>query len=336
MKLLLALTTAFFLVYSANANAQTAAPQLQKTSQQSTLKRLGIFNKLETGITLGTTGFGIELATPVTEWAKIRVGASFVPHFTVPLHFGISSYTDGTSVNSGNIGKIQDMMYKLSGYEMDDRIDVDGTPRMANYKFLVDVYPFRSDRRWHFTVGFYAGPRRIAKAVNTMEEMPSLLAMAMYNRLYDASQQPDFIENVCTEPIFGNVYIDPEVAYQLQQRLTEYGRLGVHLGDFKDGTPYYMEPGKDGTMRADAFVNTMRWYGGLGYAASVSKDGHWNIGFDLGVMFWGGAPRVVTNDGVNMTDDLENIRGKVGDYMKLMRGLKVYPTFEFKLTYTFF
>lgn len=308
----------------------------QISREKPILSNHGIFNKLEAGVTFGTTGFGIELATPVTEWAKVRAGASFVPHFSVPMHFGITTYSDGTSINSNNFGKIKDMMGKLSGYEMDDRIDVEGVPRMANFKFLMDVYPIQSDRRWHLTVGFYAGPKRIAKAINTMEEMPSLLAMAMYNRLYDASQDPDFIENITNEPIFNDVYIDPEVAYELQQRLSEYGRLGVHLGDFKDGRPYYMEPGKEGTVRADAFVNRIRWYAGAGYATTVSKDRRWNIGVDLGVMFWGGAPKVITNDGVDMTNELTNIHGKVGDYMSLMRGLKVYPTLEFKLSYTFF
>lgn len=338
MKLLKALTSALLLVYSANVQAQVVNPNLvnEPTDQQSTLKRLGIFNKLEAGITLGTTGFGIEFATPVTEWAKVRVGASFMPHFTVPMHFGITSYTDGTSVNSNNFGKIQDLMYKISGYEMDDRVDVEATPRMANYKVMVDVFPLAKNRRWHVTLGFYTGPRRIAMAVNTMEEMPSLLAISMYNRLYDATQEPDFIENISSQPIFNNVYIDPEVAYELQQKLAEYGRLGIRMGDFKDGSPYYMEPGKDGTVRANAYVNTMRWYTGLGYETSVSKDKHWNIGFDLGVMFWGGAPKVITNDNVNMTDDLDNIRGKVGDYMKLARHMKVYPTFEFKFSYVFF
>lgn len=337
MKLLQALTSTLLLITCptvAHAQSEISAPEPSK--QESVFKRLGILNKLETGITLGTTGFGIEVASPVTEWAKVRVGASFMPHFSVPLHFGITTYTDGTSINSGNFGKIQDLMNQISGYEMDDRIDVDGTPRMANYKFLVDIYPLKNDRRWHVTLGFYAGPRRIAKAINTMEEMPSLLAIGMYNRLYDASQQPDFIENISSKPIFNNVYIDPEVAYELQQRLADYGRLGVYIGDFKDGRPYYMEPDKDGTVKANAYVNTMRWYTGLGYTTSVSKDQRWNIGLDLGIMYWGGAPKVITHEGVNMTDDLVNIRGKVGDYMKLIRGLKVYPTFEFKFSYTFF
>ncbi len=316
------------------------------TSGGTTLQRLGILNKLETGVTVGTTGLGIEIATPVTEWVKVRAGFSYMPRISVPLHFGITAYTDGTSVNSGNFGKIQNLMHQLSGYTIDDRVDVDGIPTMLNFKFLVDVYPFKNNRHWHATVGFYAGPRRIAKAINTMEEMPSLLAIGMYNRLYDATQAPDFVENMIdksigelfgmSSPSLDDVYLDPAIAVMLQEKLAETGRIGVHLGDFRDGKPYYMVPDKDGTVRANAYVNTIRWYTGAGYNTAVSKDGRWNIGVDFGVMFWGGAPRVVTHEGIDMTNDLVNIRGKVGDYMDIMRTLKVFPTVEFKLTYTFF
>lgn len=317
------------------ACAAGMSAQVPTDANQSVFRRLGIFNKLETGVTVGTTGLGLEIASPVTEWAKVRAGVSFMPGFHVPMHFGITTYTDGTSVNSGNFGSIRDLMYKLSGYEMDDQIDVNGIPSMVNFKFLVDVYPIPQNRHWHVTVGFFAGPKRIAKAVNTMEEMPSLLAISMYNRLYDATQAPDFIENAISQPIIGDIYLDPEAAALMQEKLAEYGRIGVHMGDFKDGTPYYMEPGKDGTVRANAYVNAVRWFTGVGYNTSISADRRWNIGVDLGVMYWGGSPKVVTHEGVDMSHDLVGVPGKVGDYVSFMKSLKVYPTLEFKLSYTF-
>lgn len=343
MKLTRLISPVLLLVCFVGAHAQTSASASASASsysnesaRMSPFKRYGILNKLETGITVGTTGIGIELGSPVTEWAKVRIGASFMPEIRVPLHFGITTYTDGTSVNAGNFPKIQELMKSLSGYEMDDRIDIDGIPKMYNFKFLVDIYPFKENRHWHATVGFYAGPRRIAKAINTMEEMPSLLAIGMYNRLYDATQAPDFIDKVIDTPIYNDVYLDPELAMMLQEKIAEYGRIGVHIGDFKDGKPYYMEPGKDGTVRANAYVNSIRWYTGLGYNTTVSKDKRWNIAVDLGVMYWGGAPKVITHEGIDMTNELVNIRGKVGEYMDLMRAMKVFPTLEFKLSYTFF
>lgn len=290
-----------------------------------------IFTKLELGVTVGTTGLGFELASPITDWAKLRVGASFMPSFNVPLHFGITTYTDGV-VNGGNFQKIRDLMYKVSGYEMDEVVDVNGSPNMANFKFMVDVYPLPANRHWHVTLGIFAGPKRIAKAINTMTEMPSLLAISMYNRLYDYTINDGFIDN----PIHNDIYLDPDQADMIKEKFEEYGRIGIHIGDYKDGKPYYMEPGKDGTVRAKAYVNTVRYFTGLGYNTSISPDKRWNITVDAGALFWGGSPRVINHEGVDMTNELVNVRGKVGDYLDLMKSLKVYPVLEFKLSYTFF
>lgn len=294
-------------------------------------KQLGIANKLELGITAGTTGLGLEVATPVTEWVKIRAGVDFIPSFNLPMHFGITTYTDG-AVNSGNFGKIQNLMYEFAGYEMDDQVDMHARPKMSNFKFLVDVYPFKNNRHWHVTLGFYSGPKRIGKAINAMGEMPSLLTINMYNRLYDYALSDGFIEN----PIYNDIYLDPVIADELSEKFREYGRLGIHIGDFKDGTPYYMEPDKDGTVSAKAYVNSFKYYTGIGYGGAISKDKRWNLAVDGGVLFWGGAPKVIIHDGVNMTNDLINVRGKVGEYLDLLKALKVYPVVSVKLSYTFF
>ncbi|MDE6288328.1 MAG: hypothetical protein K2M00_06045, partial [Muribaculaceae bacterium] len=118
---LAALTSALF-----SASAQTVAvPSQQEPARKSLAamcKENNIFDKLELGVTVGTTGLGFELASPITDWAKLRVGASFMPSFNVPMHFGITTYTDGV-VNGGNFQKVRDLMYKVSGFEMDDVVD---------------------------------------------------------------------------------------------------------------------------------------------------------------------------------------------------------------------
>ncbi len=298
--------------------------------RESFFKRCNVFNNLELGATIGTTGLGLELATPVTKWVNLRAGFTVIPHFNVPLSFGITSYTDG-KVNGGNFSKIKDMMYDISGFEIDDVVDVDGSPRMTNFKLLVDVFPIPNNKHWHITLGFYTGPSRVAKAINTMTEMPSLLAIGMYNRLYDHAVSDGFIDY----PIWNDIYLDPDQADMIKDRLESYGRLGIHIGDYKDGTPYYMEPDKDGTVKADAVVNRFRYYVGCGYTGAMSEDKRWNITVDAGVMMWGGSPKVINHEGVDMSQ-LVNVRGKVGDYLGFMKSLAVYPVVELKFSYTFF
>lgn len=292
----------------------------------------GVFNTIELAANIGTTGLGLEVASPMTEWTKLRVGFDYMPHFMIPMTFNMASYVDG-QVND-KFDKIQDLMYSMSGMTIDKEIKMESKPTMTTFRLLVDVYPFKNNKHWHFTAGFFLGGNSVGKSINTLSEMPSLLALNMYDRIYKGVTSEDFIDNIIDEPIFGEVYLDPEVAMQLQDRISGLGQLGVHVGDFKDGTPYMMMPDKDGTVSAKAKVNRFRPYVGFGYGGALSKDGKWQASFDAGVQFWGGAPKVTTHDGT-VLNDLVNLRGKVGDYMDLMKAIPVYPTVDFRISYRF-
>ncbi|MDE5751435.1 MAG: hypothetical protein K2H88_02230, partial [Duncaniella sp.] len=119
----------------------------------------------------------------------------------------------------------------------------------------------------------------------------------------------------------------------LKEKMEGYGRVGIHVGDHADGSPYMMEPDKDGTVKADMFVNSFKPYLGLGYVTSVGKDKRINIGVDGGVLFWGGTPSIRTHENVDLSDDVNNITGKVGDYVETAKSLKVYPVVNFRIAY---
>ena len=78
-------------------------------------------------------------------------------------------------------------MKGFSGYEVEDHVDMLGKPTMNNFKLLLDIFPFKNNKHWHFTAGFYWGPSQFAKADNTTEAMTSLLAVGIYNRMYELS-----------------------------------------------------------------------------------------------------------------------------------------------------
>ena len=124
----------------------------------------------------------------------------------------------------------------MTGEEMREEVRMIGKPKMLNFKFLVDVFPFQENRHWHFTAGFYLGSSKIGTALNDIDETSSLVAMNIYNRFYDRLKDYPYDE----EPIFGDVYLSPET----YEELMSYGHMGIHIGDFKDGTPYYMTPAK--------------------------------------------------------------------------------------------
>lgn len=312
-----------------SARVTAATPSL---SLGDVLKQNDVFTRLEIAGNVGTTGLGLELATPVTKWAKLRMGVDWMPHINIGMDFSLDSYLDGKVSNK--FDRIQQMMHDMTGFTMDDKIEMTSKPTMTTFKLLVDVYPLQKNTHWHVTAGFFIGGNSIGTSINKMQEMPSLLTLNMYNRIYDDVSSPDFVQNMIDNPIFDDIYLDPEVAMTLQDKMLPLGRLGVHIGDFKDGTPYMMEPDKDGTVSAKAMVNRFRPYLGIGYEGNLSRDGKWKIGVDAGAQFWGGAPKVTTHEGV-VLNDLKNIRGKVKDYMDLMKGMAVYPSIAARLSYTF-
>ncbi|MDE6291719.1 MAG: hypothetical protein K2M16_09310 [Muribaculaceae bacterium] len=295
------------------------------------MNRHGILNRLEIAANIGTTGLGLEVASPITKWTKLRAGFDWMPPFTIPMTFSMDSYVDG-KVND-KFETIQDMMYSMSGMRVDKEIMMESKPHMATFRLLVDVYPFK-DRHWHLTAGFFVGSDYIGKSINKMTEMPSLLALNMYDRLYQIYASDDYMDYVVDTPIIGDIYLDPAVGMELHDKFLELGRLGVHVGDHKDGTPYMMMPDKEGTVSAKAKINRFRPYLGFGYGGAMSADGKWQASVDAGVQFWGGAPKVTTHDGT-VLNDLTDLRGKVGNYMNLMKAIPVYPTIDFRISYSF-
>lgn len=309
--------------------------------------RNGVFNKIEVAANIGTTGLGLEAASPMTKWTKLRVGFDVMPQFSVPMNFGMESYVDGQINNK--FDRIQDMMYRMSGMTIDKNVKMESKPTMTTFRLLVDVYPFQNNRHWHFTAGFFVGGSTVGKSINAMTEMPSLLALNMYDRLYKGISSEEFLDNVYDNPNFlaeltglsalEGMMLDPRIAEKLQMNIKSMGQLGVHVGDFgydEEGNPipYLMMPDADGTVSAKAKVNSFRPYLGFGYGGALSPDGKWQASVEAGVQFWGGAPKVSTHDGT-VLNDLINLRGKVGTYMNLMKAVPVYPTIDFRISYCF-
>lgn len=322
MKFIPAIVFAIFTTFAASA--------VSPDSMMSRLHAKGIATRLDVGASVGTTGLGLELSTPVTRWTNVRAGIEWMPQFRMPLDFRIATYADGKVTDK--FDKIQDMMMKITGSEMHQTVTVNAKPKMLNAKILVDVFPFQNNRRWHITAGVYIGGSEMGTAVNNNAATSTLVAMNIYNRFYDRLKD----HPVFDEPFFGDIYLTPET----YDELMSYGRMGIHIGDYKGRTdangnpvPYYLTPTSGGAITARARTNAVKPYIGIGYSGSVDKSQRLNIGFEAGALCWGRAPQVILNDGTNMNKDLVNIRGKIGDYMNALKSLPVYPVVQFKISY---
>lgn len=303
-----------------------------------------ILNHLDGSITLGTTGLGVDLAMPIGNRVQVRTGFSFFPHYEQTMHFGVEVGDDSDpAVQDEKFNKLSQTLNEMFTFEVDRNVDMKGKPTMKNFKLLVDVFPFRN-KYWHVTGGFYWGPSTVAKAENAAYDGTSLVSVSIYNNLYDrvkASYESikKMMEGDPADPIpyikiNGQEFFAGEDLYN---KFQSYGRMGVHLGDKKDGTPYIMEPDADNMVSCKIKVNNFRPYLGFGYGGKLSNrsDRNW-ISFDCGAMFWGGTPKVITHDGMNLATDVDNIDGKVGDYVKFFKGVKVFPVLELRLTHRIF
>lgn len=287
------------------------------------------FNHLDVAVTAGSTGIGLDVAMPVCKIVQVRAGFTYMPHIFSDSQFGIQIGDEpGTKQEQKEkFDKMVGFVEQYLGTKIDQYIDMKRTPNMNNFKFLVDVFPFKN-KKWHVTGGFYWGPSVIAKAENAAIDGTSLVGVTMYNKFYDAA--------VNDEPIYNNVYLDPSLA----DKFIKYGRMSVHLGNFKgqvdengNPMPYRLVPNADNMIVCKLKVNSFKPYLGFGYGGALSKRSDtYHLSFDCGAMFWGGTPHLYTHDGIDLIHDVENVQGKVGDNVKFFRALKVFPVLELRFS----
>ena len=231
-----------------------------------------ILNHLDGSVTLGTTGLGVDLAMPIGNRVQVRTGFSFFPHYEQTMHFGVEVGDDSDpAVQDEKFNKLSQTLNEMFAFEVDRNVDMKGKPTMKNFKLLVDVFPFQN-KHWHVTGGFYWGPSTVAKAENAAYDGTSLVSVSIYNNLYDRVQASyesikKMMEGDPTDPIpyikiNGQEFFAGEDLYN---KFQSYGRMGVHLGDKKDGTPYIMEPDADNMVSCKIKVNNFRPYLGFGY-----------------------------------------------------------------------
>ena len=337
-----------------------------------------LFNHLDFGVTLGSTGAGFELAMPATEWARIRTGMSYMPKVEMPMTFGIQ-VGDDLATSSAKFNRLSGYLSDITGNKVKQEVEMTGRPTFWNWNVMVDVFPLKNNRHWHVTAGFFLGPSKVAEAYNKTESMASLLAVDIYNNMYDrvvaspVLNDPDYFFDNNVLEVLGDIqllrnlgvtnpknfpaelkdfYLNPDknVVKTAYQDIASYGRMGVNMGVYKrditddegnvihkKGEVYMMEPDDNSMVRADMKVNAFKPYFGIGYDGRLTKhNDHLSIGFDAGIMLWGGTPSLKAHDGTDLIHDVEGIGGKVGDYISTIEKFKVLPLLNLRISYRLF
>lgn len=276
----------------------------------------------------GSTGIGFQLESDVNDMLRLRTGFDWVPHFEYPMHFSIQVGEDGDpgydDEGNSRFDRMAGYLEDMTGFQIDQQVDMTGVPHFHNFKLLIDVAPFRN-RNWYFTAGFYIGPSVIGRAYNTTEDMTTLISVSMYNDIWYKEDQIWNHDNTEIEMLY-------ELPYDIAMRIIDAGRMGMHVGDHKDGTPYIMEPDKDNMVKAEMKTNSFKPYLGAGYNSQPSKE-KFGFAIDAGILFWGGTPKVYTHEGIEIVNGLDNVIGQVKKYTKVVKPLKVFPVLNLSLIY---
>lgn len=221
-----------------------------------------LFKHLSVGVEMGSTGWGFNAATTMTNFLQLRAGVNFTGDLKLTTDVDVQA-------PSGLWDKYKAAM-ALAGQNVGDlpkTAKAEGKLGMTDFHLLADLYPSQNSS-FHFTVGFHMGNSDIISVYNTNCE--------------------DVLKNV-------NLYNNSTIPAVADLR-KEYGKIGTNFGD------YFIEPDQNGKINASIEVAKFKPYLGIGFGRAVPKTKRISCQFDMGVQFWGSPKVTVNGDELKKGD----------------------------------
>jgi hypothetical protein len=284
-----------------------------------------LLKHLEASLTVGTTGIGIDLAVPLSQYVQVRAGFDYMPPISMKYRHKVlgggkepTAYDEKGGRKETAFDEISNYWYDKTGYELEDHVDLKAKLTMYNAKLLVDVYPFKFNKKWHFTAGLYLGPSQFAEANQASGSEKMLNAILEYNKVYRAGSDVE---------------------------LEDLGLLSIQMGtyshNFQKGdkkylmnAAYEMEPTSDGKVNISCTSNSIKPYLGFGYGGLLFPSRNdWKITVEAGALIWGGTPSQTTHDGTDLSKDVQAYPHTI---TKIVKALKVYPVLSVRIAKTLF
>lgn len=280
-------------------------------------------------ISTGSTGIGLGIEKGVNDWLDIRCGFDFMPHFTKTISFTMTTAAnqEDEKLQEESFKNITGKLEEITGITFDRYVDMKAEPSFHNFNLIADFHPFNGNRNWKISAGVYwSFSKTIGRTINASYDSPALVSVNMYNSLYERALR-SYLED---EPLVTIENIDVYLTEQVYLKFDDLGKMGMFIGDSIDGgNPYIMIPDENCTISARMTTNKIKPYIGVGYEGPLIKgNGMYNLSVDLGVLFWGGTPNVITHEGVDIAHDLTNLNGQVKSYIDMSNRLPVFPVIK--------
>jgi len=242
-------------------------------SAQDTVKVVG---HLSAGLEFfSTTGFGLELATPLSTNFALRSGISLLPYsynttFDIPIDAGIKGQIDNALNDYPEIASIL-KQNGLPARAEDISTDFNTTASLGlfNGKILLDYYPL-AEYSFHFTAGVYIGATKLVKIKGKMDQAVDVLNVLKDNGF-------DFFKDVYYQ---GN----------------DYHITGYDISDIS------------GTVT----INSVKPYLGLGFGRAVPKS-RVGVTFEIGA-YYQNTPKL-TSDNSNIQKYIDTQLSGVTDVL---------------------
>lgn len=196
-------------------------------------------NHLDLSVTGGTTGIGFDLAAPINDKFRIRLGASFMPSNQKHMTFDIEvddinpelppeiyevSEKNKALTSAEKFHNLATAFGGIAGETINKEINIIGDPSFNNFKLLVDYYPLKNNKHWHVTAGFYLGNSNIRKYYNTTTDMTELMAITMYNNMRKSA--------LAQQPLISYNQLDVHLPYTFESDIIDYGYMGIVIGEY--------------------------------------------------------------------------------------------------------
>lgn len=284
-------------------------PAQEKKPLFSRMAEKNILNHMDVGVNVGTLGIGIDVAVPIGDYVRIRAGYNYMPRITFKSDFPIETSTGSFGKTAlqyfnNNKDKVSDLLSqppfdqpkyqkytelfgKISNMELRDYVTMGLKPTLHQFKFLVDVMPFKNNKHWSFTTGFFVGPSNIGSALNLDNETAILEGVLAYNEMYLEVCSEVFADGAAQLIVDGT---------DILEKMKDAGVAGFPLGYFENGNKAMMVPAENGTAHAELEISKIRPYIGLSYNTHLSRNRKWNLNVDAGVLFLCGKPRVYVDN----------------------------------------